>query len=46
MSSPTLDELRTRHTADRDAALPGYVRQLQWSADELRWSVNTAGGYS
>src|SRR5262245_39948479 len=36
MSRPTFDELRTRHTADRDAAFPGYVSQLQCSADELR----------
>src|SRR5215813_8925362 len=35
-SRPTFDELRTRQTADRDAALPRYMRQLQWSAEELR----------
>jgi phenylacetate-coenzyme A ligase PaaK-like adenylate-forming protein len=36
MSSPTFDELRTRHTADRDAALPGFARQLKWSAAQLQ----------
>ena len=36
MPSSTFDELRTRHTADRDAALPGYASQLQWSAARLR----------
>src|SRR5215831_9289148 len=35
-SSSTFKELRTRHTADRDAALPGYVDQLRWSAAQLR----------
>src|SRR5262245_54433179 len=36
MPSSTFEALRTRHTADRDAALPGYVSQLQWSAAQLR----------
>jgi phenylacetate-CoA ligase len=36
MSSSTFEELRARHDADREAALPRYVGQLQWSADQLR----------
>ena len=36
MSSSTFEELRARHVVDRDAALPRYVGQLQWSADQLR----------
>ena len=30
------EQLRARHAADRDAALPALVRQLDWSADQLR----------
>ena len=36
MSSSTFEELRTRHTADRDAALPRYMGQLQWSGAQFR----------
>jgi phenylacetate-coenzyme A ligase PaaK-like adenylate-forming protein len=36
MSSATFEELRLRHTADRDIALPRYAAQLQWSAAQLR----------
>jgi phenylacetate-CoA ligase len=36
MSGATFEELRTRHTAEFDAALPRYVGQLQWSAAQLR----------
>jgi hypothetical protein len=36
MSSTAFEELRARHAADRDAAFPGYVEQLQWSAAHLR----------
>src|SRR5262249_52930762 len=36
MSGATFEELRSRHAADRDAALPRYVAQLQWSATQLR----------
>src|SRR5207244_2229430 len=35
MSSGAFEELRLRHAADRDAALPRYVGQLQWSAAQL-----------
>ena len=35
-SGATFEELRSRHAADRDAALPRYVAQLQWSATQLR----------
>src|SRR5262249_28422539 len=34
--SATFEELRRRHTADRDAAMPGYSSQLRWSAAQLR----------
>ena len=36
MSSATFEELRLRHAADRDAALPRYADQIQWSAAQLR----------
>jgi phenylacetate-CoA ligase len=36
VSSATFEALRTRHTADRDAALPGYTSQLEWPAERLR----------
>ena len=35
-SGATFEELRSRHAADRDAALPRYLAQLQWSATQLR----------
>jgi phenylacetate-CoA ligase len=36
MSLQRFEELRGRHQADRDAALPGYLDQLDWSADRVR----------
>lgn len=36
MSGATFEELRLRHVADRDAALPRYADQLRWSAAQLR----------
>jgi len=36
MPSARFEELRRRHAADRDAALPGYMDQLGWSAGQIR----------
>lgn len=36
MSRATFEELRTRHAAGRDAALPRHLSQLEWPAGQLR----------